>query len=275
MNARKKWASWLLRPDLRPAHDGLLLASALAVALLAWFLIERNGYFFGFKAAQAWSRQGPPLLWECLTIFGDERVLLALGIPFFRRYPQVFWAVLLASLIGALASRGIKTSLVLPRPAGYFPLEEITIIGRRVSQFSMPSGHTVSVFAFVGVWLAFLAPTYTLPLLALAALVGFSRVAVGAHWPGDVLLGAALGLLAAWLGIRLAAWLSWGRRRSVQRGWALVMILAIATLPFDGQGYPASLPFRILLTALALPVAYGLYLRPLWRSARQGRRHQA
>ena len=35
-------------------------------------------------------------------------------------------------------------------------------------------------------------------LLLLAAVVGFSRVALGVHCPGDVLVGQAIALLCAW-----------------------------------------------------------------------------
>ena len=57
---------------------------------------------------------------------------------------------------------------------------------------SFPSGHTASAFAF-----AFAAsssmPLLALPLVSLAAAVGYSRVHTGVHYPGDVLVGFILG----------------------------------------------------------------------------------
>ncbi len=41
---------------------------------------------------------------------------------------------------------------------------------------------------------AFIVPALALPLLCLAVLIGFSRVVVGVHYPGDVLVGQALAL---------------------------------------------------------------------------------
>jgi undecaprenyl-diphosphatase len=61
---------------------------------------------------------------------------------------------------------------------------------------SFPSGHTSSSFACAWV-LSRLAPRLTVPLFALAALIGFSRIYVGVHYPLDVLAGAVLGILVA------------------------------------------------------------------------------
>ncbi|MGA4843640.1 phosphatase PAP2 family protein [Streptomyces sp. G45] len=61
---------------------------------------------------------------------------------------------------------------------------------------SFPSGHTASATAFataVGVTL----PLAAVPLGALAAAVGYSRVHTGVHYPGDVAAGAVLGFAAA------------------------------------------------------------------------------
>ncbi|MFF4378892.1 phosphatase PAP2 family protein [Kitasatospora sp. NPDC001547] len=61
---------------------------------------------------------------------------------------------------------------------------------------SFPSGHTASATAFataVGVLL----PPAAVPLGALAAAVGYSRVHTGVHYPGDVAAGALLGFTAA------------------------------------------------------------------------------
>lgn len=77
---------------------------------------------------------------------------------------------------------------------------------------SFPSGHTAAAVAFASATSRVL-PVAGLPLHALAALVGYSRVHTGVHYPGDVLGGALLGAVISDL---TSGWVSrtWPTRRS-------------------------------------------------------------
>jgi len=69
---------------------------------------------------------------------------------------------------------------------------------RMPSSTSFPSGHSASAFAFAtGVGHAH--PPAAVPLRALAALVAYSRVHTGVHYPADVVAGALLGSAIAQL----------------------------------------------------------------------------
>ena len=68
---------------------------------------------------------------------------------------------------------------------------------------SWPSGHAASAFAFTtGVGAA--APAAAVPLSAVAALVAYSRVHTGVHYPADVIAGAVTGVAAAPLAVAAA-----------------------------------------------------------------------
>ena len=62
------------------------------------------------------------------------------------------------------------------------------------ASYSFPSGHAVVAFACATV-ISFAVPRLRWPLYALAALVAFSRVYVGVHFPGDVAAGAVIGVV--------------------------------------------------------------------------------
>jgi undecaprenyl-diphosphatase len=69
---------------------------------------------------------------------------------------------------------------------------------RMPSSTSFPSGHSAAAFAFAtGVGQAL--PPAAIPLRGLAALIAYSRVHTGVHYPGDVVAGALIGTVLAQL----------------------------------------------------------------------------
>lgn len=127
--------------------------------------------------------------------------LVLLCIPKTRRVGAV---ALLALAIGALCTNVVLKHLVgRARPwldvAGLIPLVA------EHDPNSFPSGHTCGAFAFGGAVLFSVAARWKKVLaLSLAALMGFSRLYVGVHYPSDVLVGLMIGLLAGYLAWNLA-----------------------------------------------------------------------
>lgn len=106
----------------------------------------------------------------------------------------MFCSVLTASVVTSI----MKVVLGRARPIFF---EALDMTGFYPFSFdwafnSMPSGHTSASFAAL-VMLGLLAPKYKCLTWSLAILIGISRVAVGAHWPTDVVLGAFIGMVAA------------------------------------------------------------------------------
>ncbi len=60
--------------------------------------------------------------------------------------------------------------------------------------FSFPSGHATAAMAVAFAY-AVAFPSIALPLVLIAAAVGFSRVVLRVHYPGDVLAGQAIAIV--------------------------------------------------------------------------------
>lgn len=76
-----------------------------------------------------------------------------------------------------------------------------------VHSSSFPAGHAATAFAGATL-LSYVAPRAAPGFLLLAAAIGFSRVYVGVHYPGDVAAGALIGVAVAVGAVILLKWAS-------------------------------------------------------------------
>jgi undecaprenyl-diphosphatase len=81
---------------------------------------------------------------------------------------------------------------------------------------SFPSGHAAAAMAFAA-GVGQVSRVASLPFYTLAALVGYSRVHTGVHYPSDVLVGALTGATIADLTAAAVSQLRKGPRRSDDR----------------------------------------------------------
>ncbi len=145
----------------------------------------------------------PMAVWTGLSVLGNGWGVLAITSPLLVRKPRLLWAWLCAAPFAIVFARLGKGLIVSPRPAAEIDNTLMYIAGEKLELVSMPSGHTLTAFA-VATSLYFAIDARRrrafLWLWLLAALVGLSRIAVGAHWAGDVAVGAGLGMLAGLMG---------------------------------------------------------------------------
>jgi membrane-associated phospholipid phosphatase len=96
------------------------------------------------------------------------------------------------ALINGIVTTVLKTSLQRERPFETYP-DEVTKYSSGGS-YSMPSGHTSTVFA-AATSVSILYPKWYViaPSYLFAASVGYSRMYLGVHYPSDVLIGAIIG----------------------------------------------------------------------------------
>src|SRR4051812_19012101 len=122
------------------------------------------------------------------------------------------WAAL-AALVALGVGQIIGGAVDRARPYG--TMSNVHLLVDKTTDFSFPSDHA-TVAGAVAVGLLFANRRCGIVAAVLAVLMAFTRVYVGAHYPGDVLAGLALGGLVAALGWftivpllrRIAAWLT-------------------------------------------------------------------
>lgn len=164
-----------------------------------------------------------PWFWENITELGDALIFFPLVAPLIWRSPQTWAALFGAVPLSAILSGVGKNITAVPRPAAVIPQDAMNIVGRLLTGHnSLPSGHTITAVAIFTVLVgSFIMINQnkrakilvTTCGIGIASLIALSRVAIGAHWPIDVVVGACLGITGGASGLLLAQrykkWWSW------------------------------------------------------------------
>lgn len=141
--------------------------------------------------------------WSLITCLGNGGwfwIVSAVFLLCFKKTRPVGITALVSLMLCNLATNFIlKELFARPRPFQY--TDAVISLIKEPKSFSFPSGHTSASFACALVYYRMLPEKYGVPSLLLAAMIAFSRVYLGVHYPTDILGGVLVAYMAS-----MAAW---------------------------------------------------------------------
>jgi undecaprenyl-diphosphatase len=134
------------------------------------------------------------------TAISISLVLIVLIISVHERSEPLrrkFYILISVLIFAAIVSQGLKQLIYRERPFITHPsIEKFSDGGGS----SFPSGHTLEAFAMAtALSLLFSKKKIVIPVFAWAILVAYSRIALGVHYPSDVIAGILLGIFIGWI----------------------------------------------------------------------------
>ncbi|WP_211830150.1 phosphatase PAP2 family protein [Kistimonas asteriae] len=239
----------------------------IPVALVSWLLLPSAGLLLlttGNESLFLYLNDGlnrliGPSFWAFITNFGDGFFLFPLAMLLAWKRPDRQLDILLAGILAAICLKITKGLIAADRPVALLGQSITNVTGPVLKRHSLPSGHSGTVFLFAGLSMIWLRNNTVLIVVMLAGLVALSRIAVGAHWPADILLGAWIGLVCTALGVTF--------RRSLRCGglqyrlaYMLPGLVTAVVLPHYNNGFRdfgGVLLCQYMLAIIALLVVIG------------------
>jgi len=181
----------------------------------------------------------PDMIWTNITNMGSTLVGAVLISLLWHKYPHLVLHGIITGTLCTLCVYGLKIGLDITRPHLALDHQLFHFITTDINSPARPSGHTATAFFVAGTWLTLIhsRPIQAL-ILILASLIALSRIAIGVHWPLDLIWGAVIGLGMGVVGPG-------------------IIHQMIPSGP-KAEGF-----YRTLGSVLCLLLAYYFYLRPL------------
>lgn len=132
----------------------------------------------------------------CITLLGDYGfiwIAISIILLITKKYRNSGEMCILGLILTSILGEGIIKNFV-QRKRPDIKSTPITLLIKESITYSFPSGHTASSFAAAGI-LGSQINMLLIPAFVLAFLIAFSRLYLMVHYPSDVLMGIALGLV--------------------------------------------------------------------------------
>ena len=181
-----------------------LLAALIYLAFFFWF--DRDVDLWVYRnLADTWIQQAGEAVSTIATgsyirlVLALCLILVVIADPRLKRnWTRNLLFLCLSCAVALVIGEGLKYLLGRHRPVMLFEQNKygLTFFAEHGTQHSSPSGHTLRAFSILTA-LALLFRRGRIFFIALAVLIGISRVVVTAHYPSDVLFGAFIGVFAA------------------------------------------------------------------------------
>lgn len=209
----------------------------------------------------------PQIFWATTNLGGDAFVVLLILLSAEKKSGTFTSWILKTWLLGALVAQIIKNFFPFPRPALVIGHEQLRLIDNPpVLSGSMPSGHSLAAVS-CGLILCTLIVNrkqnvgwlFAIALVALT--VAWSRVAVGAHWPADVIAGAGLAFLLVpltWTWELRHSWNHWFHQRSGKLFLIFIHLMIAVHLSLLSSDFLFVHVVQLLLCSFAVVKAYAL-----------------
>jgi Membrane-associated phospholipid phosphatase len=161
-----------------------------------------------------------------ITRLGEETItIIVMCAVFWCIDKRLAYSVGVTYFISGLTVQGLKISCRIDRPWVRDPaFQPVEGSKTAATGYSFPSGHTQSAFSLFGSIGFYIKKRWlSIVCLAVAVLVGFSRMYLGVHTPADVLVGMAISVVMAWVAVKYIV----KENTTVKRELAILSVLLV------------------------------------------------